>query len=64
MRLQHNRLSSDWSKSVHSHERPKEFPIFKGSTEFDASPNIHNILVTGAAGFMYVSTDSNHCMVS
>ena len=31
----------------------KESPVFKGSTKFDALPEVRNIMITGGAGFMY-----------
>jgi len=29
--------------------------ILKGSTKFEPNPEVHNIMITGAAGFMSVS---------
>lgn len=37
---------------ANGHRDRTDFSILKGSTRFEPNPEIHNIMITGAAGFM------------
>lgn len=45
-------LKSETQTALENGHDQTEVPILKGSTKFEPNPDIHNIMITGAAGFM------------